>query len=121
MSKWIPDRKVWSGGLTMVVAWLVIQALNVYLGADVPLEAATLLAFGLGKAVEFLVPQPAKELIAKIDNELVVAAAASPESAVTAAVGEAAKHAVVEDILAPAAAAAPDFDAMLARITAKAQ
>lgn len=114
MSKWIPDRKVWAGGVTMVVAWLIVQALNVYLGADVPIEAATLLAFGIGKAVEFLVPQPAKELIAKIDNEIVAAAGQSSESAVTKAVGAAATKAVVQELLSPAA---NEFEATMARIT----
>ncbi|GGD41819.1 hypothetical protein [Aureimonas glaciei] len=116
MSKWIPDRKVWAGGLTMIAAWLLVQALNVYVGADIPIEASTVLAFGIGKAVEYLVPQPAKELIAKIDDSLVSLAGQSPESAVTVAVGAAATTAMVKELMAPAA---NDFDTMMARITAK--
>ncbi|GGD29178.1 hypothetical protein [Aureimonas glaciei] len=114
MSKWVPDRKVWAGGLTMVIAWLIVQALNVYAGADIPIEITAGLAFAIGKAVEYLVPQPAKELIAKIDNDIVAAAGHSSESQVSPSVGAAAVKAVVEEKLAPAS---PDFDALMARIS----
>lgn len=113
MSKWIPDRKVWAGGVTMIVAWLIVQALNRYAGADIPLGADAVLAFAIGKAVEWFVPQPAKELIAKIDNEIVAAAGHSAESEVSPSVGAAATKAVVEEKLEPAGA---DFDAVMARI-----
>ena len=102
MSKWIPDRKVWTGGVTMIVAWLIVKALNDYLGAGIPLEYTAMLAFGIGKAVEWSLPQPAKELIAKIDNEIVAAAGHSAESEVSPSVGAAATKAVVEEKLAPA-------------------
>jgi hypothetical protein len=94
-----------------------VQALNVYAGADIPLEITAGLAFAIGKVVEYFVPQPAKELISKIDNEIVAAAGHSSESAVSPAVGAAATQAVVEEALAPSS---PDFDALLARISGKA-
>lgn len=116
MSKWIPDRKVWAGGLTTLVAWLLIMVLNAYAGADIPIECGGPLGLAIGKAVEYFVPQPAKELIAKIDNEIVAAAGMSPTSDVSAAVGAAAAKAVVAEMVAPPAVAADDFDAMMAKI-----
>lgn len=121
MSKWIPDRKVWSGGLAMVLAWLIVEVLNRYAGANIPIEVTAGLAFGIGKAVEYFVPQPAKELMEKINDGLVAAAGASPDSPVSQSVGQAATKAVVEKALGPAGdmigrIAVSEFDALIARI-----
>ena len=96
MSKWtklVPDRKWWSGGLFQVAAFAIIMAANLYGGAAIPLEYAAMLAIGLGKAVEWAVPPSWMDVIKRMDNGVVAMAAASPASAVTADVGEAAKAA----------------------------
>lgn len=114
MSKWIPDRKVWAGGVTMIVAWLIVQALNVYAGAAIPIGADAVLSFAIGKGVEFFVPPSTRDLITKLDNEIVAYAGRSSASEVSASVGAAAGQAVVDKLTGPAA---NDFDAMMTRIT----
>ena len=116
MSKWIPDRKVWAGGATMVVAWLIVQVLDLYAGADIPLGADAALAFALGKAVEYLVPPSARDLITKLDDEIVAYAGRSSVSEVSASVGAAAVDAIVDRAREPIST---DFDAMMARITGR--
>lgn len=90
MSKWIPDRKVWSGGLFSVLAFFVILAANTWGGADIPLEAGAFLALAIGKAAEWLIPPSKLDIIKRLDDNLVELAAAVPESAVSREVGMAA-------------------------------
>ncbi|MBB4000987.1 hypothetical protein [Aurantimonas endophytica] len=98
MSKWIPDRKVWSGGLFAVLAFLAVLASNTWAGTDIPIEAGAFIALGIGKAFEYILPPSVLDIIKRVDNDIVAIAGASPESKVSPEVGNvAAKTAQSDD------------------------
>lgn len=89
MSKWIPDRKWWAGGVFMLAAFALTMALNRYAGADISMDEAFVLSLALGKAAEYMLPPSLLDIIKRLDDDLVEIAAASPESAVSREVGAA--------------------------------
>lgn len=97
MSKWIPDRKVWSGGLFAVVAFLAVLASNTWAGTDIPLEAGAFIALGIAKVLEYFLPPSLLDKIKRINNDIVAIAAASPASKVSAEVGSVAAKAATSD------------------------
>jgi hypothetical protein len=97
MSKWIPDRKVWTGGLFAVLAFLAVLALNSWAGTDIPLEAGAFIALGLAKALEYILPPSLLDKIKRVDNDIVAIAAASPASRVSPEVGSVAAKAATSD------------------------
>ena len=44
MSKWIPDRKVWGGGLSAILAWLIRAAAVAFLLASAFIVIVSVLA-----------------------------------------------------------------------------
>ncbi|NDV88816.1 hypothetical protein GTW51_19155 [Aurantimonas aggregata] len=97
MSKWIPDRKVWTGGLFAVLAFLAVLALNTWAGTDIPIEAGAFIALGIGKALEYILPPSVLDIIKRVNNDIVAIAAASPESKVSPEVGPVAARAAQSD------------------------
>ncbi|SMC43338.1 hypothetical protein SAMN06297251_102156 [Fulvimarina manganoxydans] len=91
MSKWFPDRKVLGGGMSAIVAFLLIQIASAA-GADIPAEWQAILPTAIGYAVSYLLPPAARDVIARMDDALVEIAAADPKSKVSPAVGEAVKR-----------------------------
>ena len=89
MSKWVPDRKVIAGGTVAVLSWALMLAAGAF-GVEVPLELQALLPTALGYLVSYVVPASVQDVIKRIDDALVQIAGASPASAVSREVGEAA-------------------------------
>jgi len=83
--KWIPDRKIWAGGVSWILAWYVLALLGQH-GIDVqpvidavwPMilpgqatpAAQPLLAGLIAAAVAYLVPASAKDVIRKITDDV---------------------------------------------------
>ena len=105
-AKWVPDRKIIAGGTTALVSWALLLAASAS-GVVVPLELQALLPTALGYVVSYLVPASVQDVIRRVDDALVQIAGASPSSAVSREVGEAAaavragaKSTTVDDFLA---------------------
>lgn len=62
LMKWMPDRKVWVGGLTGIAAWV----LATQLGMD--METATAVAGGVMMLVQYLVPPSVKDILKRVDD-----------------------------------------------------
>lgn len=67
VSKWIPDRKIIATGVGGVVAWLLVQVANTYLGMDIGLESATAIVGVVGTALGYLVPESVESTLRKAD------------------------------------------------------
>ncbi|MEP3113018.1 hypothetical protein [Nisaea sp.] len=94
--KWIPDRKVLSGGLASLAAFLIAAALN---AAGIPIEyadVAVAMPF-IGGAVAYLIPAAAVDTARHLHDGIIELAVLLPESAATA---EGAQR-VAEKALAP--------------------
>jgi hypothetical protein len=70
MSKWIPDRKVWAGGLAAVTAWALCQALAMLAGIVVPPDVAMWVVVTAGGAISYLVPPSVADLTRRADETL---------------------------------------------------
>lgn len=79
MSKWIPDRKLWGGGLTAVIAWLIVQAVQAYTGRVLPPGTDEKLAFVIGLVAAYALPPSARDILRHIDEDIVKKIAADPK------------------------------------------
>ena len=70
MSKWIPDRKVWAGGLAGALAWFLTLAIQQGTGVILPPEIASGLVGAAGMAVAYLVPPSVADLARRADETL---------------------------------------------------
>lgn len=70
MSKWIPDRKIWAGGLAAVAAWLLCQALQQFAGIVIPPDFAASIIVTAGGAISYLVPPSVADLLRRADDTL---------------------------------------------------
>lgn len=93
VSNYIPSRKVIAGGLAGIASWAVLTGLG-YFNVPVPLEWQALLPTLIGSAISYLVPPSTKDVIRRIDDQLVAIAGRDPGSAVSPEVGAAAARAV---------------------------
>lgn len=78
MSKWIPDRKVWGGGSTAIVAWLLVQLLQTYAGVALPPGSDATLAALLGFVVAYLLPPAAQDVVKRVDGQIIDLIAKDP-------------------------------------------
>lgn len=65
---WIPDRKVWMGGLASVATYLVTLALEHWGGMDIPSEVVGALVISVGSSVSYLVPASVKDFLDRLDG-----------------------------------------------------
>jgi hypothetical protein len=77
VSKYIPDRKVLSAGIAGVLAWAVVL-LAPRFGLQLPIETALPLMIALMGGVAYLVPASAKDVIKRIDGEIMSIAGLMP-------------------------------------------
>jgi hypothetical protein len=96
----IPDRKVWSGGLAMVVSWLILALLHRYVGLDLQPtldsvfavigtkapDAMATLAGLISWAVAYYVPPAQRDIIKRMSDDIVKIAQNDPASPVSPAV-----------------------------------
>jgi len=62
VAKWIPDRKVWAGGLAGVAGFLISQAI----GMDA--EQAAGIAGALWAAASYFIPPSVKDIVKRLDD-----------------------------------------------------
>lgn len=77
MGKWLPDRKVLAGGLSGVVAWGIMLGLSMA-GVPVPAETQALLVTVISTAMGYLVPPSQRDIVKRLNDQLVAVAAADP-------------------------------------------
>lgn len=93
LAKWVPDRKVWLGGLSAILAWLAMHAATQYgydpqpvinaiwavaFPGDAVPSAQPLLAGIIATAIAYLTPASARDVIKKIDDDIARAAGYLP-------------------------------------------
>lgn len=83
MSKWFPDRKVLAGGVAGLAAWAIMLALGAA-GLQVPAETQALLVTIISTAMGYLVPPAERDIVKRLNDQLVAIAAADPTIPVTA-------------------------------------
>ena len=69
MSKFIPDRKV-IGSLGSLIAFFLLAALEHFGGIVLDPDLITTLVVGAGGLMAYVVPQPVKEAIEKVNTAL---------------------------------------------------
>jgi hypothetical protein len=79
---WMPDRKVWSGGLAALLTFVIGYAASRF-GYPLDAQVLAILPVVFGYAVSYLVPASVRDIITKLDNEIVALAQADPDSPVT--------------------------------------
>jgi len=82
MGRFVPDRKVWAGGIAGVVAWAVMLGLSMA-GVQVPPEAQPLIMTIVVTAMGYLVPPSQRDIVKRLNDQLVAVAAADPTIPVT--------------------------------------
>jgi hypothetical protein len=75
----VPDRNVLSGGVVAVVGWLIISVANHY-GLDVPFFVQAAMPMVLGYVVTYLLPPSVRDVVARVNDDIVRLAAADPEN-----------------------------------------
>jgi len=80
---WIPERKIWAGGLSAVLAWIIIALLVHFVPSIAPVlpaDAQTILAGVIGAAIANYVPPDIQDKIKHVDDAVIVIARASDAS-----------------------------------------
>lgn len=80
---WLPDRKVWAGGLAGFAAWLLVLAATRY-GVPLDLQTASILVAAVGGGVSYLVPPSTRDIITRLNDGLVKMAQDDPSIPVSA-------------------------------------
>lgn len=76
---WFPDRNVLSGGLVAVVSWAVIAIADHY-GLNIPLFIQAAIPTFLGYIVTYILPPSVKDVVARVNDDIVRLAAADPDN-----------------------------------------
>lgn len=80
---WLPDRKVWAGGLAGLVTWGVSLAAQRYLGVTLPPDLVAMIVGGVTTGVAYLVPPSVKDIVKRLNDGIVQMAADDPNIPVT--------------------------------------
>lgn len=75
--KYAPDRKVLAGGVSGVAAWGVTQV-AVHYGIPITPEMQGYIAAGFGWLMAYLVPVAQRDIVKRLNDELVAIAAKDP-------------------------------------------
>jgi hypothetical protein len=84
MGKWIPDRKVFAGGIAGVLAFLVVVASSA-LGHPIDIATASAAIPILMTVVAYFTPQSVDDIVARVDGKIIALAAEKNPAAITAA------------------------------------
>lgn len=76
---WFPDRNVLSGGLVAVASWTIIAVAGHY-GLDVPISVQAAMPMVLGYVVTYLLPPSVRDVVARVNDDIVKLAAADPNN-----------------------------------------
>lgn len=69
-TNWIPDRKVFAGGLGAVVAFFAVLGMRRWVGVEMDPETAMALVGLAGSAVAYWVPTSVRDRAARLDADL---------------------------------------------------
>lgn len=83
MMKFFPDRKVWAGGIAAVLAWFIIGALEKYGHVTLTPDMRTMITGMVATAISYIVPPTTRDIIKRLDDNLVAIAMADPKIPVT--------------------------------------
>lgn len=81
---WLPDRKVLAGGIAGLLAFFITAAAAHY-GIALTPDIQSLIVGGVGWLIAYLVPPSTRDIIKRLDDQLVAMAAADPKIPVTVA------------------------------------
>lgn len=84
MGKWIPDRKVLAGGITGILAFLVVVG-STALGHPIDITTASAAIPILMSVVAYFTPQSVDDIIARVDGKIIALAAEQKPEVITAA------------------------------------
>lgn len=77
MSRFIPDRKVWAGGLAGLISWGLVAALGRY-GITLTPDQSLMLSGMIVGAVQYITPPSTWDIIKRLNDSLVKVAADDP-------------------------------------------
>lgn len=80
--KWMPDRKIWAGGLGAVVAWVLVVVAQKY-GLPLDMTTATTIVVSVGGMLSYLVPPSERDIVKRLNDTLVKMAVDDPNIPVT--------------------------------------
>lgn len=79
----IPDRKVWASGLAGLLTWAVTLIAQKYLGVSLPPDLVTMIVGGVTTGVAYLVPPTVRDIVKRLNDDIVHIAANDPTVPVT--------------------------------------
>lgn len=92
MGSWIPPRQIWVGGVSAIVAWLILNILA-HFGLDIgailqplgfdPGTVQGWLAGAIGAGIAWIVPPAVRDIIQHLDDKIVQIAQKDPVSNVS--------------------------------------
>jgi len=80
---WFPDRKVLAGGLSGLLTWLLVFLVNKYFGWTIPPDVQSSITGLVAVGFAYLVPSSVKDIVSKLNDDIVKIAAADPNSPVS--------------------------------------
>lgn len=82
-TSWIPPRNIWAGGIAGILTWIICQLLSHFTGFVIPPDLQGYLAGAVGAGIAWIVPPSAKDLVKRLNDEIVHLAQRDPESNVS--------------------------------------
>jgi hypothetical protein len=79
----LPDRKIWSGGIAAVVAWAIVLIISHSLHVTVDADTQSALVLLVGGAISYLVPPSKQDIVKRLNDDLVKMAQDDPNVPVT--------------------------------------
>lgn len=74
---YLPDRKVWGGGIAGVAAWGVLSAAQHY-GVTIPVDSGTLATI-IAAGMAWAIPPSYADIASRLDNDIVELAQNDPK------------------------------------------
>jgi len=83
---WMPDRKIWAGGIAGLIAWGLCLLAGRY-GLAITPDQQTMLTAGVGAAISYITPPSQYDKIKRLNDQLVQLAIDDPNIPVTSQTG----------------------------------
>jgi len=80
---YIPDRKVWASGLAGLLTWGITLAAQRFLGIPLPPDLVGMIVGGVTTGVAYIVPPSIKDIVKRLNDDIVQIAANDPNVPVT--------------------------------------
>jgi hypothetical protein len=79
MEKFIPDRKIFATGTSGILAWLIITIITATTGVVLPAGSVEGLSALIGLVTGYIIPPSQRDIIKRLNDEIVAIAAADPK------------------------------------------